>query len=168
VSTRSIIGRPAGDGFEGRYCHWDGYPTGRGPQVWATVKELGVEGAIQYALKPDAKGYWSSFVAPSELVQVRETWVADASDSLMKSWEDDCGTEWAYVISDTALTIFERRFGKSSADQGHGTGMFGLGASDTVSGGYWALVATCKWDDPEPNWLKIEQGLGSDEREEVR
>lgn len=30
MSTRSAIARPAGDGWEGRYHHFDGYPSGVG------------------------------------------------------------------------------------------------------------------------------------------
>src|SRR2546422_9347160 len=34
MSTRSAIARRKGDGFEGRYHHWDGYPTGVGQTLW--------------------------------------------------------------------------------------------------------------------------------------
>jgi hypothetical protein len=33
VSTRSAIARPAGDGWEGRYHHFDGYPSGLGIEL---------------------------------------------------------------------------------------------------------------------------------------
>ena len=34
MSTRSVIARPMGDGFNGRYHHWDGYPSGLGAELY--------------------------------------------------------------------------------------------------------------------------------------
>ncbi len=34
MSTRSIIARPTPAGFAGRYCHWDGYPSGVGRTLY--------------------------------------------------------------------------------------------------------------------------------------
>lgn len=35
MGTRSVIAKPHGDGFMGKYCHWDGYPSGVGAALWA-------------------------------------------------------------------------------------------------------------------------------------
>lgn len=65
MSTRSIIGTANDAGFSGRYCHWDGYPTARGPQLLATYAELGsLEAVIVYAVRPGVAGYWSSYAPP--------------------------------------------------------------------------------------------------------
>ena len=40
MSTNAIIGTTAGEGFRGRYCHWDGYPTWMGPQLASVVHDL--------------------------------------------------------------------------------------------------------------------------------
>jgi hypothetical protein len=34
MSTRSVIAKPVGDGWEGRYHHWDGYPAGVGAELF--------------------------------------------------------------------------------------------------------------------------------------
>jgi hypothetical protein len=34
MSTRAVIARPRGDGFAGRYHHWDGYPSGLGATLF--------------------------------------------------------------------------------------------------------------------------------------
>jgi hypothetical protein len=174
MSTRSVVAKPNGDGFIGRYCHWDGYPSCRGQQIWQTYQELGnAEAVREYALKPDSGGgSWSSYCPPSEVEKreaekpeyrndSNETWntFTQNGDWWIDSNADDCGTEWAYVIGDNHLSVFERRYGKPGQDEGHGTGMFGMGASDTESGGYWGLVGVYNWTGSEPDWNKVEQGV---------
>lgn len=39
MSTRSIIARQKGDGWEGRYCHYDGYPSGVGATIHRLYQE---------------------------------------------------------------------------------------------------------------------------------
>lgn len=203
MSTRSVLARPDGDGFIGRYAHWDGYPTCRAAQLWQTYRELGSAAKVrEYAIKEGQKGYWSSYAPPSKaeveatkpdtvtchlcngtgqrpdgLHGVRWTqagcngcsgtgqernsdksdgWRPENADNMIRSDGDDCGTEWAYVIADDALVVLERRYGNPGSDQGHGTGMFGFGASDTESGGYWALIGAYPWQADEPNWEAVE------------
>lgn len=43
MSTRSVIARPVGDEWEGRYHHFDGYPTGVGKTLWDLVQARGLE-----------------------------------------------------------------------------------------------------------------------------
>ena len=45
MGTRSIIAVPHGDGWRGRYCHWDGYPQGVGVNLLAIVQRDGIEQA---------------------------------------------------------------------------------------------------------------------------
>lgn len=209
MSTRSVIARPEGDGFIGRYAHWDGYPTCRGAQLWQSFKELGSAEALRkYAIREGEKGYWSSYQPPSEAARqealpekvtckfcdgtgTRPTddcwdadsewakqcggcnacggtgmernrerhdgWTPEEHDNMVSSLGDDMGTEWAYVIADMVLSVFERRFGDPDNDDGHGTGMFGYGASDTEDGGYWKLVCVAPWDGPEPDWEAVQE-----------
>lgn len=90
-------------------------------------------------------------------------WVEESSLNWVTSSGDDMGTEWAYVLGDAAMFIYERRYGNPADDQGHGTGMFGMGASDTESGGYWAFVAEIPWDGDEPNWDVVENATEVEE-----
>jgi len=43
MSTRSIIAEPHGDGWRGRYCHWDGSPVSKLPELTALVLRDGVD-----------------------------------------------------------------------------------------------------------------------------
>jgi hypothetical protein len=151
MSTRSVIAKPEGDGWKGVYCHWDGYPTHRGKQVWAAFHELGSADALrEYAIRE--KGYWSSFAVPS--TTRAGDWVDQVDDQFVDSQGDDCGTEWCYVIGDRELYVLDRRWGTPNSDDGKMVGMFGCGAD--AGKGYWKLVGTYPWDGDEPNWEKIE------------
>lgn len=64
MSTRSAIARPAGDGWEGRYHHWDGYPTGLGSELWSLFHgrfEGDVE-AMRRVLIDEHPAGWSTIV----------------------------------------------------------------------------------------------------------
>lgn len=50
MSTRCIIAEPYGDGWRGRYSHWDGSPETKVPQLIALVKRDGVEQVRQVLL----------------------------------------------------------------------------------------------------------------------
>jgi hypothetical protein len=209
MSTRSVIARPDGDAFIGRYAHWDGYPTCRGAQLWRTFTELGSAQAVrEYAIREGQQGYWSSFMPPSQAAREagkpetaacdlcsgtgqrpdglngvrwtqqgcngcsgtgmmrnrdrQEGWASSDGEEMVRSDGDDMGTEWAYVIADHAMVVLERRFGANiHDDQGHGTGMFGFGASDTEAGGYWALVGAYPWHRAEPDWDAVESRIAA-------
>ncbi len=70
MSTRSVVAEVRGDGFVGRYCHSDGYPTVRGRQLFETYRQLGddAEAVRRYAIREGESGYWSSYKVPSEFV----------------------------------------------------------------------------------------------------
>lgn len=40
MSTRGFVGIGTPDDFDGRYNHFDSYPTGLGPEVWSTVQRF--------------------------------------------------------------------------------------------------------------------------------
>ncbi|MDO8490840.1 MAG: hypothetical protein Q7T04_02350 [Dehalococcoidia bacterium] len=48
MSTRAVIARPVGDGWEGVYHHSDGYPTGLGSYIFRI---------IHYRYKGDAAAF---------------------------------------------------------------------------------------------------------------
>lgn len=140
MSTRSIVARPDGEGWVGRYCHWDGYPTCRGAQLWLTYKELGnAEAVRQYAIRPEENGYWSSYATPSELAKVEGSWVEEPSisPSLVGSSGDHCGTEWAYVIGDEGLSVFAWLYEE----------------------GRWEPCGAYPWSGPEPDWERIQKDV---------
>jgi hypothetical protein len=64
MSTRSCIAYTYGDGWRGRYTHSDGYPTGRGPDVYAFLQARGFD--AYKALIDDHPAGFSWMPAPYE------------------------------------------------------------------------------------------------------
>ena len=60
MGTRSVIAVPLDGGFQGRYCHWDGYPTGVGKDLQALVNRDGLDTVIR-VLTQDNYG-WSGLM----------------------------------------------------------------------------------------------------------
>lgn len=58
MGTRSLVLKPEGDAFVGRYVHWDGYPTGVGQSLLNIVQRDGLEMARRVII--DEHFYWSS------------------------------------------------------------------------------------------------------------
>ena len=58
MATRCIIAEPHGDGWRGRYSHWDGYPSAKLPELFALVKRDGVETVRKVLLHDNYS--WSS------------------------------------------------------------------------------------------------------------
>ena len=59
MSTHSIIGVKTPEGFEGKYCHFDGYPTGVGYSILNAIDYFGLKDAIDVLTKKHKSG-WSS------------------------------------------------------------------------------------------------------------
>jgi hypothetical protein len=68
MSTRSVVARPVGTSWEGRYCHYDGYLEGNGSFIWKSVTKHfhgDVQAAIDFFVKPDLPddaGHWGSLM----------------------------------------------------------------------------------------------------------
>ena len=62
MSTRSVIARPTAAGFQGRYIHWDGYPSGVGQQIYGLFQgHFGMDfGRLQQVLLDEHPAGWSS------------------------------------------------------------------------------------------------------------
>lgn len=115
MGTRSIIGIPDGDGFRGRYAHWDGYPSWMGQQLHALVQRDGVD-AVRTMLTETHTG-WS--VIDSTMAAGKE----GQSGPIEPGWgsyydEQDVGwiehtdqdawdIEWAYVLRDDRITVHQ-------------------------------------------------------------
>ena len=59
MSTHSIIAIKTEEGFEGKYCHYDGYPTGVGYSILEAIDYFGLKDAIDVLTKLHKSG-WSS------------------------------------------------------------------------------------------------------------
>lgn len=211
MSTRSVIARPTGDGFAGRYHHRDGYPEGLGAELWGLFhsryggdldamtaelidahpagwscivgadwsQEPGFVESMNYVCSvcglPSGTGHYRQYLAkddPRRAVPEDGSYLyADHAperpnvpprpqcychgergedEQTVTSWGDDCGTEWAYVLSPGGLMVCERRW---IEDGSHMTGMFGMGAGE--DGGAWLPIGLYRWDGPEPDWAVV-------------
>ena len=64
MSTRGVIARQKGDSFEGRYHHWDSYPTGLGKALWELLHNEfkgDIEGML-HILIDEHPARWSTIV----------------------------------------------------------------------------------------------------------
>ena len=127
--TSSIIAVQYGDGFRGRYCHLDGYPTYNGKVLFEEVRSAGVD-ALEAFLSDDGPGAWGiTCIASGFLTAGREMpWAQgddfaafnetgynhlvwrDHPDAKKMPWithadTDLWGTAWCYVASIGGLTV---------------------------------------------------------------
>jgi hypothetical protein len=101
MSTRSIIAvaAPAG-GWEGRYVHWDGYPSARGPLIEDYVAEFGYAGYLEL-LNSSPKGM-SSF--PNRETNFAIERYEDGSGGWTTGCDETCSScdplfiEWVYTV----------------------------------------------------------------------
>lgn len=123
MGTRSVIAIPEGKtGWRGRYCHWDGYPSGVGAALRSIVLRDGMETAIR-TLIIDHYG-WSSVNAHAEqtldsatddgrFVPVPGYGIAYTTKDNQSS-PDDWHTradkrswcEWAYVLRTDRIDVY--------------------------------------------------------------
>jgi hypothetical protein len=64
MGTRGVIARAAGDGFAGRYHHWDSYPEGLGKALWDLAHgrfRNDLEGMMRFLIDEHPAG-WSTIV----------------------------------------------------------------------------------------------------------
>lgn len=160
MGTRSVVALPEDGAFRGRYCHWDGYPTGVGAALIEIVKRDGLDTARR-TLTADHYG-WSSLDAEpthelraglddGRFADVPGYGIAYTTEQNQSSESDwitsnggDWGTEWAYVLNERGLMVLERRWGDYAEDGEHMTGMFGMGAD--AGEGHWAVRGFVAYD----------------------
>jgi hypothetical protein len=133
MATRSAIVRPTDTGYEGRYCHYDGYPAYQGRQLWATLQHFGFDAreALRYALREDTPGYWSAYQSP---VAVDGSRLGDYVTGRNDGWittEQQHGLAYIYLLHVDRLEV--RR----------------VTASGEVTLGQF------RYDEPEPNWDNV-------------
>jgi hypothetical protein len=131
MGTRSCVAIAEGDGFRGKYVHWDGYPTYMGKTLHTLVNERGLdevqrvmvhESAGFSCLDPrkteldDYEGDGRFMVVPgfgigynpdSEQGDV-DDWITPFHND--ESKRDSWGTAWAYVLSDGGLVVYHMSY----------------------------------------------------------
>ena len=160
MGTRSIVARPTGTGFAGRYIHWDGYPEGVGQELWQIVARDGLEKACKVLMdqhyswsgiasdQPDLAGvekdYDAPFGSPGYMahavgndINVPGYGIAHADaqpdEFLTEETAKEAWCEWVYVLGPDALTVMQV-------------------TGDTVTD--WN-VCTFPWAGEEPDWKGV-------------
>lgn len=129
MGTRSVIGIPdATHGWRGRYVHWDGCPSGVGEALRQLVNRDGYATAVR-VLTEEHYG-WSSVhpehsgdLAPSyrdgRFASVEGYGVAYTTEQGQSSPDDwiladgdDWDTEWAYLLGEGGMAVYERTYGE--------------------------------------------------------
>lgn len=125
MSTRSVIAEQRGDGWAGRYCHSDGYPSWNGRVIFELVNglfERDVERALDVLVRQNY-GWWSIDNRPGQqelsegyrdgrFASVPGVGVAyttqdgqSSEDQWISPETDDWGAEWAYVLTQSGMTV---------------------------------------------------------------
>lgn len=167
MGTRGVIAVPdAAHGFRGRYIHWDSYPTGVGEALRQVVVRDGGPTAMR-VLTEEHYG-WSSLNPDQDPDEQLGAGMSDgrfvviggygtgytteqgqsAEDEWILGDGDNWGTEWAYVVSEAGIEVFERVYG----DSGHATGWFGISQADAQ----WAHRGLVRFTDAE-GMARVEQ-----------
>lgn len=157
MSTRSVVATAVGEGWHGRYCHDDGYPTHMGQVLWQAIATH-PDGPAAAIAKLDAflmTGAGSQSISsihdPSFLVEpvldewgVRGQHGARGNVRVYLNRPDDDGmddvydntkdwrNEWLYIAT--------------------------LGGLMVLRGDDDELVGTFRYDEPEPDWNAVEYG----------
>jgi hypothetical protein len=132
MGTRSVIAIPdAEHGWRGRYSHWDGSPSGVGEALRQIVNRDGYTTAVR-TLTEEHYG-WSS-VHPDHFATTEQLGVGytdgrfasvpgygvayttaqgqSSPDDWITPDGDDWGTEWAYLLGEGGMAVFERTYGE--------------------------------------------------------
>jgi hypothetical protein len=130
MGTRSVIAIPdAEHGWKGRYVHWDGYPTGVGEALRRIVQRDGYTTAVR-ALTEEHYG-WSTLEPDKDPDEPLSPGYSDgrfaivggygtayttaqgqsSADDWVTADGDDWGTEWAYLLGEGGMAVYESRPG---------------------------------------------------------
>lgn len=123
MSTRACVAKPDGEAIDGRYVHFDGYPSGVGATLIEGLKHFddlaamttklidnervgwSVLAGSDLALEPAWQGYSEeprrnplSYSARGETHELIITSVQQAAD---------CGCDWLYVLRPEGISVFD-------------------------------------------------------------
>lgn len=120
MATRCIIAEPYGDGWRGRYSHWDGAPHTKLPQLFTLVKRDGIETVRKVLLhdnyswssidpdavaKPDGD-YWTVVAGYGEVHDDLDEKLALA-DFFTQADTQFAWAEYLYILGDASVLVFD-------------------------------------------------------------
>jgi len=177
MSTRSIIARPLGDGFEGRYCHSDGYPSGVGAHLheqFRTAFEGDLDAMVKVLIDDEEIG-WSAICGHD--LSKPACWVDTYGQGTGTPIPEDCMGDNGYPDYEKMIAHFGPQSYTSrgeTAEPGDDRMIRWTGNGEDLWGAEWAYVlspmglmvftgeptyvALVAWDDDSPDWERIECG----------
>jgi hypothetical protein len=123
MATRSIVAEPYGDGWNGRYVHWDGHPQTRLTQLQLLVAKYGVEEVRDTIIREHFS--WSSIDTATKGLSAHDDKsrfafvegygiahtdidLSEADNWLFRHTDKDfAGTEYLYILADKAIIVCE-------------------------------------------------------------
>lgn len=162
MSTRGMIARQNGEGFEGVYHHFDSYPDGLGKTLWEQIQwrlqDESIEGVEKFVkiLLDEHRAGWSSInevdwsLAPGYGSKGPQCYChgersEPANELITESTANWLFIEWAYVIDieKQTFTIVE------------GCQRNGIGNNKSSDGYGYKIINTFPFSGEEPNWSKL-------------
>lgn len=173
MATRALIARKTENGWEARYHHWDGYPSGLGATLYDIYGRV-FQGDIDLMLKTlldDHPAGWSTINgADWDLEPGFNEYRSDRDDNLVdrpqcychgdrdeEEWfftsdgKDFGGAEYCYVIDpdNLSMDVLERIY---CEDGTHATQFFGQDANNVGLPAYWKEIGKVEFNGVEPEW----------------
>jgi len=166
MSTRGVIARANGEGFVGRYHHWDSYPSGLGQTLYKWAQQMDRQDMLHLLLDKHPAG-WSTIVGTDPSLPpgyVNSNFPTDnrpqcychgdrhedIDQVLTDRNAAGAGCEYAYVF-DSSLH-FMTILSSYHADGEKMYGLFGMGDPKAV----WRKIAVVDLDGPEPDWKHLD------------
>lgn len=178
MGTRGCIVRITEKGFEGRYHHWDSYPSGLGETLWKLYHGYfnGDLAKMLDVLIKQHKAGWSTingkdFNLPCGFVTLESKDIDEQNERYKKpecychgerkeeEWlvtQDNAsgsGCEWVYAF-DVEKEMMQI-LASFNEDRTKMIGVFGCGNEN----GIWKIVKEVDLDGTEPNWKQIEDNI---------
>lgn len=166
MATRSMIARPEGDGWRGRYVHFDGYPEGVGRELWAIAhgQFKGREAELVTLLLDAHPAGWSSIssdydwsLAPGFRIGGDSTGGApvcychgERAEGALEvgfglfadRFGERAGCQWAYIVADDfTVTVMRWAHGRGVVQDGPDGRVYTDGDARWVFAGRFSLLS---------------------------
>jgi len=164
MGTRGCIARITTDGFQGRYHHWDSYPTCLGATLWKLYHEhfkhdlkamLEVlidqhkAGWVEYGTK-DIEKKTKKYLTPKCYChggRQEKAWLVDQKNA------SGSGVEWVYAFNEETKTM--QILASYIENDIKMIGAFGCGDPKAT----WQIIKEIELEGKEPNWQKLEDNV---------
>lgn len=176
MATRALIARGNLNGWEARYHHWDGYPSGLGATLYKLFNgyfEKDAKAMLKVLIDDHPAG-WSTINAADWNLEPGFL-EYDSRKDLEEPYRPQCychgdrkeeggptikdtdgdfwGAEYCYVINEE--TNIMRILGRKYDDGSPAVQFFGVDASVVADGVHWKTLAFVNLDGEEPQWGDI-------------